>query len=177
MQNLTGNSGLLGYSVSVTARRCGIARSLYSAGGPPRLKRQDEEKLVGRSHRPKRLGCQKFSNEQETLVLKIRNDFNYGKLRICSHLLRHHELNISTSTVVRILKKHAVKPIRRFRKNNPPLRYAKLTPGERVQQAGAVDVCKIKAGWYQYTAILHDWNIFLATVANTRLINLVLTAF
>ena len=127
MQNLTSNSGLLGYSISVTARRCGIARSLYSAGGPPRLKRQDEEKLVGRSHRPKRLGCQKFSNEQETLVLKIRNEFNYG------NLLRHHELNISTSTVARILKKHALKPIRRFRKNNPPLRYAKLTSGERVQ--------------------------------------------
>lgn len=132
-------------NISVTARRCGIARSTLQRW----LKRQDEEKLVDRSHRPKRLGCQKFSNEQETLVLKIRNEFNYGKLRICSHLLRHHELKISASTVARILKKHAIKPIRRYRKNNPPIRYAKMTPGERVQ----LDVCKIKAGLYQYTAI------------------------
>jgi len=124
-------------NISVTARRCGIARStLQRWRSAARLKRQDEEKLVDRSHRPKRLGCQKFSNEQETLVLKIRNEFNYGKLRICSHLLRHHELKISTSTVARILKKHAIKPIRRYRKNNPPIRYAKLIPGERVQPGG-----------------------------------------
>lgn len=71
-------------NISVTARRCGIARSTLQRW----LKRQDEEELVDRSHRPKRLGCQKLGNQRETLVLKIRNEFNYGKLRICSHLLR-----------------------------------------------------------------------------------------
>ena len=68
-------------NISVTALRWGIARStLQRWRSAARLKRQDEEKLVDRSHRPKQLGCQKFGNEQETLVLKIRNEFNCGKL-------------------------------------------------------------------------------------------------
>ena len=130
-------------NISVTARRCGIARSTLQRW----IKRQDEAKL-DRSHRPNRLGRQKFDDQQELLVLQIRDEFKYGKLRICSHLLRLHDLKISTSTVARILKKHSIKPVRRFKKNIPPVRYAKLIPGERVQ----LDVCKIKAGLYQYTA-------------------------
>ena len=101
------------------------------------------------SHRPNRLGRQKFDDQQEMLVLQVRDEFKYGKLRNCSHLLRLHDLKISTSTIARILKKNSIKPVRRFKKNVPPVRYAKLIPGERVQ----LDVCKIKAGLYQYTAI------------------------
>lgn len=132
-------------NISVVARRCGIARSTLQRW----IRRQGEENFFDRSHRPNRLGRQKFRAEDETLVLKVRDEFKYGKLRICSHLFRVHDLKISTSTIARILKKNSVAPIRRFRKNNPPIRYAKLIPGERVQ----LDVCKIRAGLYQYTAV------------------------
>lgn len=132
-------------NVSVAARRCGIARSTLQRW----IKRQEENLFTDRSHRPHRLGRQKYRPEDEALVLKVRDEFKYGKLRICSHLFRLHHLKISTSTVARILEKHSVAPIRRFAKHCPPIRYAKLIPGERVQ----LDVCKIRAGLYQYTAI------------------------
>jgi hypothetical protein len=129
---------------SVVARRCGIARFTLQR----RIRRQGEENPSDRSHRFNRLGRQKFHAEDETLVLKVRDEFKYGKLRI-SHLFRVHDLKISTSTIATMLKKNSAAPIRRFRKNKPPIRYAKLIPGERVQ----LDVRKIRAGPYQYTAM------------------------
>jgi len=137
-------------NVSATARRCGIARStLQRWRSAARIKRKDENLFTDRSHRPHRLGRQKYRSEDEALVLKVRDEFKYGKLRIYSHLFRFHDLKISTSTVARILEKHSVALIRRFTKHRPPIRYAKLVPRERVQ----LDVCKIRAGLYQYTAI------------------------
>ena len=127
------------------AGRCGIARSTLQRW----IKRKEENLFTDRSHRPHRLGRQKCGPEDEALVLKVRDEFKYGKLRICTHLFRIHDLKISTSTVARILEKHSVSSICRFTKRRPPIRYAKLVPGERVQ----LDVCKIRAGLYQYTAI------------------------
>ena len=66
-------------NVSVAARRCGIARStLQRWRSAARIKREDENLFTDRSHRPHRLGRQKYRPEDEAIVLKVRDEFNYG---------------------------------------------------------------------------------------------------
>jgi len=132
-------------SVSVAARRCGIARSTLQRW----IKRQTIEGLADHSRRPHRLAHQKFDSQLEELVLQIRDTMNVGKIRICSFLFQQHSIRVSASTVARILTKHQREPIKRYRKSQPPIRYSRPVPGDRVQ----MDVCKIAPGIYQYTAI------------------------
>ncbi|WP_460474260.1 IS481 family transposase [Emticicia fontis] len=135
-------------SISKAALKCGIARSTLQRW----IKRQSddgEKDLEDKSKRPHRLALQKIDTSIENLVLKVRQEFKYGKMRICSHLLRIHNLKVSPSTVGRILKHYATEPLKRYRKNTPFIRYSRSIPGERIQ----MDVCKITTGRYQYTAI------------------------
>jgi transposase InsO family protein len=132
-------------SVSKAARKCGIARSTMHRW----VQRFELEGLKDRSRRPHRLAHQKWDEETENLVLEARDSYRYGKNRICSHLWMHHQVNISPSTVARILKKYDRPFLKRYRKQGSFIRYAKDIPGERVQ----MDVCKIATGIYQYTAI------------------------
>lgn len=100
------------------------------------------------------------STKQETidLILKLRKEYNLGTWRIKWYLERYHDINVSESTVFRILKRHNIKPLKKVisRKAMGPQRYTKEAPGHHVQ----VDVKflifntpegKIKR--YQYTAI------------------------
>jgi len=92
-------------------------------------------------------------------VLKIRREYQMGALRIKYYLERYHGIQISESTVSRVLKAHG---LNRLPKTAPKRalhtkRYAKKVPGHHVQ----VDVkflrLKNSAGKsmnrYQYTAI------------------------
>lgn len=132
-------------SISKAARRCGIARSTLQRW----IKRLPTEGLADRSKRPHKLARQRLDDETVNLILEIRDTYRLGKIRICSHLLQHHQLRLSPSTVARILKKYDKRRLKRYRKLLPPKRYSKDIPGERVQ----MDVCKIATGIYQYTAI------------------------
>lgn len=132
-------------SISLAARRCGIARSTLQRW----IKRKELEGFEDRSRRPHHLARQQFDTEIETLVLQARQAHNYGKIRICSFLFQQHAIQVSAATVGRILKKHDCPPIKRFHKQQPPVRYSRPVPGDRVQ----MDVCKIAPGIYQYTAI------------------------
>ncbi|MEK6481955.1 IS481 family transposase [Catalinimonas sp. 4WD22] len=132
-------------SISKAAQRCGIARSTLQRW----LKRLPQEGLADRSRRPHKLARQKWDDEVINLILDIRDTYRFGKIRICSHLLQHHQIKISPSTVERILKRYGRRLLKRYRKTQSFKRYAKNIPGERVQ----IDVCKIDTGIYQYTAV------------------------
>ena len=132
-------------NITVAARRCGIARSTLQRW----LKRQSVEGLADKSRRPRQLARKKFDDTVENLVLDIRDKFNFGKIRICSHLFQHYQIKTSPATVARILKQNQCEPIKRYRKPQSFIRYSRPVPGDRVQ----IDVCKIKNGLYQYTAI------------------------
>jgi transposase InsO family protein len=132
-------------SISKAARRCGIARSTLQRW----LKRLPQEGLADRSRKPYKLARQKVDDETINLILDIRDVYRFGKIRICSHLLQHHQIRISPSTIARVLEKYDRKLLKRYRKPQEFKRYAKDIPGERVQ----MDVCKISIGIYQYTAI------------------------
>ncbi|QMW03313.1 IS481 family transposase [Spirosoma foliorum] len=132
-------------SISVAARRCGIARSTLQRW----IKRKELEGFEDRSRRPHHLARQQFDDEVENLVLQIRQTQNIGKIRICSFLFQQHSIQVSVATVGRILKKNDCPPIKRFHKQQPFIRYSRPIPSDRVQ----MDVCKITTGIYQYTAI------------------------
>lgn len=85
----------------------------------------------------------------EQLVQSIRTEFKFGPQRIQIHLLRVHQIEISTATIWRVLKKHNVPAIKKYRKHNDYVRYSRPIPGERVQ----MDVTKIGPRCYQFTAV------------------------
>jgi hypothetical protein len=67
-----------------------------------------------------------------------------------NELIRQHDLALSLDTIHRTLFRHGeqvLKRPRRWRKGEQ--RYSRPIPGDRVQ----MDVCKIRPGVYQYTAI------------------------
>jgi len=135
-------------SVSKAARRCGIPRSTlyrsinrYETGG--------ENSLVDRSQKPIKLAQQKTTEEIEKLILLLRQQHNFGPQSISTHLLRNHKIELSAPTVWRVLQRHAVKPLKRYKKNKGIKRYSRPIPGDRVQ----MDVTKIRVRCYQFTAV------------------------
>ncbi|WP_317165929.1 hypothetical protein [Spirosoma arboris] len=94
--------------------------------GPPlRIKRQADEGLADHSRRPHYLAHQKFDSRLEEVVLQIRDKYNIGKIRISPFLFQQHSIQVSASTVARILTKHQREPTKRYRKNQPPIRYSR----------------------------------------------------
>ena len=72
-----------------------------------------------------------------------------GARRIRHELRRHHEPSLSLNFSHKVLvTSHMPPPVRPLRRETR-YRYARLTPGDRVQ----LDTCKIAPGCYQYTAI------------------------
>ena len=94
--------------------------------------------------------------QEEQLTLKLRKTRNLGARRIQSELKRLHEISLSLATVHKVLQKHAVEPVKKYRRKTDYLLYACPIPGERVQ----MDTCKIAPGLYQYTACQQDKNLF-----------------
>lgn len=101
----------------------------------------------------------KVSQDVVDKVLHIRRSYQLGPERIMWYLERYHGINISESSVYRILKRHKVNLLAKTapRRAIHTKRYAKSVPGHHVQ----VDVkflrfndeegCKIRR--FQYTAI------------------------
>lgn len=102
------------------------------------------------SSTPKTFPLQKRSETDEKLILNLRKERNLGTRRIQSELKRLYSISFSTATIHKVLKKHAVAPLRLKRHYRKQIkRYSCKVPGERVQ----MDVCKIANNLYQYTAI------------------------
>jgi len=135
-------------SVSKAARRCGIPRStLYRW-----LKRYNEygdEGLVDIPQRPKRLANQKVTSSLEEKILAYRKKYKYGPQRLSIYLKRNENIELSPSTIWRVLKKHDIKPLKRYKPPSKPTRYSRPIPGDRVQ----IDVMKVRNSCYQFTAI------------------------
>lgn len=90
-----------------------------------------------------------MTDELIELISTMRTEQNLGNRRIQSELIRQHEVTLSRATIHKVLSQLPVKPLRRPKREKRYKRYEKAIPGERVQ----MDVCKIKNGWYQYTAV------------------------
>lgn len=138
----TGDAGLV-------CRRCGISRPTLRKWWR-RYQADGEAGLVEHSRRPHRLAAQKVFADQEALILSLRRERRLGVKQLRNELIRQHDLMLSLDTIHRTLVRHGeqvLKRPRRWRKGER--RYSRPIPGDRVQ----MDVCKIRPGVYQYTAI------------------------
>lgn len=135
-------------NAGIVCRRCGISRPTLRKW----LRRYRSDGLDGlgsRSRRPRDSPRRKVTAEHEAWVLELRLKRKLGARRIQNELLRLHDSTFSLATIHKVLKKHHVKPLKRKRGVPRPIRYSRPIPGDRVQ----IDVCKIAAGRYQYTAV------------------------
>jgi len=129
-------------------RYCGISRpTLRKWWG--RYQDAGVAGLESRSRRPHNSPATKVGTREERLILKIRRERNLGERRIQSELLRQNNISLSLATIHKVLKKHSVKPVRKYRRKKDFVRYERPIPGDRVQ----IDTCKIGPGLIQYTAV------------------------
>lgn len=129
-------------------RRCGVSRPTLRKWWR-RYQELGEEGLHSLSKRPKTSPNRKVTEKDESLILELRHSRNLGARRIQSELRRLHGISFSLATIHKILSKHNVKPIKKFRKKADYVRYERPIPGDRVQ----MDTCKLGPGLYQYTSI------------------------
>lgn len=139
MYEQTGDAGL-------TCRRCGISRPTlrrwwrrYQAAGV--------ERLVDRSRRPHRSPSRRVFATEEQCIVSLRKSRRLGIKRLRNEFRRLHDIRLSVDTIHKVLCRHHLKRPKLVRKRWK--RYSRPLPGDRVQ----MDVCKIGAGLYQYTAI------------------------
>jgi transposase InsO family protein len=136
----SGDAGLV-------CRRCGISRPTLRKW-LRRFREQDLEGLKELNRRPNHSPAIRIFDQQENWILQLRTQRNLGARRIQNELKRLYNLNLSLATIHKVLKRNAVKPLIRSRRNTKR-RYACSIPGERVQ----LDTCKIAQSLYQYTAV------------------------
>jgi transposase InsO family protein len=138
----TGDAGL-------TCRRCGISRPTLRKWWR-RYQESGEAGLVSLSFRPHRSPRQKVFAREEALILELRRCRKLGIKRLRNELIREHGLKFALATIHKVLVRHGENRLEKptFRRKGRK-RYSRPVPGDRVQ----VDVCKIRGGIYQYTAI------------------------
>jgi len=129
-------------------RRCGISRPTLRKW----WQRYQETGIAGlesQSRRPHSSPATKVGPEEESLILDLRHARNLGARRIQSELLRQNKISLGLATIHKVLQKHHVKPVRKYRRKKDYIRYQRPIPGDRVQ----MDTCKIAPGLIQYTAV------------------------
>ena len=137
----SGDAGLV-------CRKCGITRPTLRKWWR-RYQELGKEGLVSQSKRPHSSPNLKATDKVEKLILDLRSTRNLGARRLQSELLRLHNISLALATIHKVLKKHKVKPVQKFRRKADFIRYGQLLPGDRVQ----MDTCKIRPGLYQYTSV------------------------
>jgi len=101
----------------------------------------------------------KIPHEVVDKILELRTTYQLGSIRITWYLELYHEINVSESSVTRILTKYGLNrlPKTASRRTVHTKRYAKKVPGHQVQVdvkfATFVDSSGNKLKRYQFTAI------------------------
>jgi transposase InsO family protein len=141
----------------VVCRRFGISRPTlrkwlrrYGAAG--------EAGLCARSRRPHHSPALKTDKLLEAHILDLRRERRLGVKRIRNELQRLHQTRLSVATIHKVLVRHDLSVLpKRQRVRHKPKRYSRPVAGDRVQ----MDICKIRTGLYQFTAI-DDCSRFVA---------------
>ena len=132
----------------LTCRRCGISRPTLRKWAR-RFDADGLDGLKGLSRRPKTSVNLKVKPFEERLILDLRNNRNLGARRIQNELVHLHNCRLSLATIHKVLKRNAVKPLKRPQRKRLLKRYSRPVPGDRVQ----MDTMKVAPGLYQYTAV------------------------
>jgi transposase InsO family protein len=133
----------------VVCHRYGISRPTLRKW----LRRFDADGEAGlkeRSRRPLSSPAKKVSADVEQRILSLRRERHLGVKRIRAELRRLHDVHLSSAVIHKALVRHELNVVpRRKRARHKPKRYSRPVPGDCVQ----MDVGKIRAGLYQFTAI------------------------
>jgi len=87
---------------------------------------------------------------EDQRIITLRRDRQLGTKRPRNEPSRQHAIKLSIVTIHKVLCRHGLNRLKRRRLRRKGVkRYSRPIPGERVQ----MDVCKIRPGLYQYTAI------------------------
>lgn len=117
------------------------------------FKRYEEKGIEGLqelSRKPHNSSASKIDGKQEEIIISLRKDRKLGTRRIQSELKRLHKISLSLATIHKVIKKHDLPYLQKKRHYRKTIkRYSCKIPSQRIQ----MDVCKITAGLYQYTAI------------------------
>jgi transposase InsO family protein len=133
----------------VACRRCGVSRPTLRKWWR-RYKEEGEAGLIDRSRRPLNSPGRRVLAPVEQLIIKLRKGRKLGIKRLRIELQRLHGIRLAIDTIHKVLCRHGLNRLKRPRLVRKRWkRYARPIPGERVQ----MDVCKIRSGLYQYTAI------------------------
>src|SRR5689334_1339260 len=126
----------------LVCRRCGISRPTLRKGWR-RYRAGGEAGLRDRGRRPRTSPGRKVLAEQEELILRLRRERRLGIKRLRNELARRHQLTPSLDTIHEVLVRHGENRLERPRlKRRGTRRYSRPVPGDRVQ----MDTCKIAPG-------------------------------
>lgn len=132
----------------LVCRWCGISRPTLRKWWQRYLD-NGVDGLVSQSKRPHNFPNQKITTKIESLILELRLTSNLGARRLQSELNRLHYISLSVATIHKVLSKHNVKPVKKFRRIVDYIRYERHLTGDRIQ----MDTCKLASSLYQYTSI------------------------
>jgi transposase InsO family protein len=139
------------HNVSLTCRFFGISRSKFYFW-MTRYRKLGAQGLREYRRGP-RVSPQRIPPQLEALILRLREERQYGVKRLSMFLARYHQVYVSPPTIYRVLKEHHVPHVSLKRYRPGPRRRRDIRiPGHSVQ----VDVKHLKLGsgrLYQFTAI------------------------
>lgn len=136
-------------NAGVVCRRCGISRPTLRKWWR-RYRDEGELGLQDRSRRPHRSPNRKVFQAETEMILDLRRKRRLGVKRLRIELIREHNVKLALDTVHKVLVRNGERHLkRRLLRRKGIKRYSRPVPGDRVQ----VDVCKIRPGLYQYTAV------------------------
>lgn len=127
----SGDAGLV-------CRRCGISRPTLRKWWT-RYQAQGLAGLMSQSRRPHISPATKIGADHEKLIWELRRTRNLGSRRIQSELKRLHDISLAVASIHKVLCRHQVKPLVKYRRKADFTHYQRPIPGERVQ----MDTCKI----------------------------------
>jgi transposase InsO family protein len=145
------HSEQLTHNVSQTCRFFAISRTQFYTW----LNRYRAEGVMGLRDRPcgPRVSPWRIPQAVQALILQVRQERQYGAVRLSYCLARYHQVYVSPPTIHRVLKAHRVPRVSLQRYRPGPRRRREIRiPGQSVQ----VDVkaLKLRQGrLYQFTAI------------------------
>jgi len=136
------------FDAGLVCRRCGVSRPTLRKW-IKRYRQSGIEGLNEESRRPHTIQL-KVTVEDEQRIIELRDNRKLGHRSIANEMKRLYDRPLSTATIHKVLAKHK-RPYLKLRRNYRKKlhRYSRPIPGDRIQ----MDVCKIAARLYQYTAI------------------------
>jgi hypothetical protein len=95
-----------------------------------RFEEDGKDSLVGLSRRTKHLAKLKVNEKLVALIKSIRTEYKFGPQSISTHLLRKHGIELSDSSIWRVLKAEGIPNIKIYREKDNTIRFSTTSRGK-----------------------------------------------